>query len=207
MLNVEQEEVPKESTPSAEAPQEQAPPPEKVAIPEIKPVEVPKMGSFGALVLMATILTIAGAGILYFMTLSKGKSIEQKNTEFTNLQTMLNEGQLGQLNKDLGEIVTGQTALDNALKSRIYWSKFWNELNNATPKTVAYTTMTVDKAGSVAVSGTAADFSAVAKLMVSLQHAPIFSTVELAGTSVKEEGGKKQTVFSLKLQVNPEKLK
>ncbi len=207
MLNVEQEDVPKESTPPVEAPQTPAPEPEKEAIPDIKPVEVPKMGSFGALVLMATILTIAGAGILYFMTLSKGKSIEQKRTEFTNLQTMIGEGQLGQLNKDLGEIVTGQTALDSALKGRIYWSKFWNELNNVTPKSVAYTTMTVDKAGSVAVSGTATDFSAVAKLMVSLQHAPIFSSVQLGGTSIKDEGGKKQTIFSLKLQVNPEQLK
>lgn len=184
----------------------EAPQKDDASAPEIKSTVARRAGAFGVLVLMATILAVAGTGILYLISASKTANVEGRQKEFNQLNQQLTTGELAQLDKDVLEVMAGATALDTALNTRIYWSKFWSQLNGVTPKSVAYSSMTVDKEGTIAISGKAADFTSVAKLMVSLQKAPVFSMVELGGTSLKEEGDKKTTLFSLKLKVNPELL-
>jgi Tfp pilus assembly protein PilN len=92
------------------------------------------------------------------------------------------------------------------LNSRIYWSEFWKKLNEATPTTVYYSSLSLGENGVVSMSGAADNLTSIAKMMMSLEDSPVFSGVKLGNTSVKNLSGKEKTAFSVTVNVNSSEL-
>lgn len=174
-------------------------------IPGIKAFETPFIGSAGALVVLATILVMVGTGILYLFETARDNGIVQKQKEYDVASSTLNTGDMGKLQNDLKEIINGHQVLQSALATRLYWSTFWKQINDWTPKLVDYSSMTIDESGMIVLNGETSDYSSLARLMVTLQdEESIFENVEVGGfsQSTQQDKGVSRTVTSFSIRMN-----
>ncbi len=173
---------------------------------EVQALKVPKSGSLGVLVAIATIIALVGSGVLFLYKTKQNDLANKQEQQFKSLQEEIDRGELGALSLDLEEVNAGNASLKSALSGRMQWSKFWRKISELTPKAVYYNSMSIDQAGTVSISGAGSNLTSVAKLMVSLQSSPLFEDVKLGGTSAKIENEKAVTAFSVTLKVNSTEL-
>ena len=154
--------------------------------------------------LIAVIIFEVAIGAVLFIfkqsTDQKKDAIVEHNTQTqTKLSTQQNE-------------LTPAKALQAQLKnlsrlvdSHLYWTNFFDELSQTTLKTVQYTQLQADLAGTVYVEGLAANYADLGKLLLGLSTSKNFTDVRLLSSS-PNSGEISGLSFALNFKINPQLL-
>lgn len=161
-------------------------------VPQEYQPEAPSKNRFIAAVAVGVaVVLVAGATVglsLYRRTLDKKiADLDAKSAAIGQQISALESGPLQQA------LVLRQRTADvtKALDQHVYWDRFFEQIEGVTLPTVAYSSMSVDIAGSVTLAATATSFDEVGKQLLAFQQATSFITQAtiLSATKVSATSG------------------
>ena len=165
---------------------------------------VSALNSFGYIVFIVVVVEFA---LMIGMNLYQTSRIKQYNEKITATQATLATKEHSTINKQVDEIISGQTQLEAVLASKTKWSTFYTKLNAITPQNVRISTLTINEDGSIQASGETTTLSSLAKALVVWQNGvgdkkSPFSTVKLASNGYTTGDKARLVTFSITGTIN-----
>lgn len=139
---------------------------------------------------------LLGAGIFVYSVVLQ--------TQSSNLKKNIREekskiGSLADIELKVQDLEKRTKVLGEVFASKAYFSGLLTTLSRAVPADVSISEMTVPSEETITVSGTSRSYASLAKFLLNLKEAEIFTVVELRSVSLDQQTGEANFDVSLQL--------
>lgn len=136
----------------------------------------------------ATVIVALFSFIFYGLTVQGRVALQRQQAIVGDLQNQLQAERMAEINQQYEQIQQKIALAETYFNQPITWSSFFNELSKLVPKQVQLTNFSVSDKSVVVIEGTAADYSQVAKVLLSVDNHPGLINGELSSVSISEKG-------------------
>jgi len=151
----------------------------KLVVPSVEP----EKNYLQIFIVLATILVIVVAALLYVLSATKTSQLKTKTAEASDLEKQLAVPAMQTLDKQIQSFQSGLKAYQTILSGKVYWSKMFLALQTNDIKNVKFNNFTMDDSKKIKITGETDDYTSIAKLMTSLTSSGNFINVNLVSAT------------------------
>ena len=162
--------------------------------------KVVRVSTWLSLVIMLIVVGISG--YFYYKSYNLKQELEEKKESVASLRSDINN--LSDIEISARNLFKKSNTLSSIFDSRIYYSKFLNELEASIPETIKINSLSLGKDKQISLSGEADDYNSVQDLSNRLLSREVFTEVQL--NSVSLEGSSNKVDFFILVTYDEELL-